>query len=359
MLQRWVDNASSLGLVARDPVADNGNENSSSLAEWQCFACGFKNKGTNKVCGEGGNLGCRLPWHSMEEDTPGPNGDSLEPKKSKDEVTSAPLGGTFDPPEVKSAQPVAFGTSSWWHSKDEATPGAMADTSETAKVKGVQGVAFGTSSWWDVKEEVKPKPAETKFDWKAAALPPPPPPAAPIPTSSWDSSGQIVDAFGPAKGKGSKAGPYGKGAEVAKIEGTWICSCGFANKPQNTQCGGNGPMGCKEARPFYHNTSIDGTTSWRCECGYLNRASNDVCGGIGTRGCKKERPQDMQQPNADTSSSGQVPVTSNPKEPDWKCECGFVNKFRNHKCGGNGILGCKSPRPLEITALAQPHPVFA
>jgi len=31
-------------------------------------------------------------------------------------------------------------------------------------------------------------------------------------------------------------------------------------------------------------------------------------------------------------------------EPDWVCECGFLNKARNTKCGGSGPMGCKKPR---------------
>lgn len=81
--------------------------------------------------------------------------------------------------------------------------------------------------------------------------------------------------FGAMKGNGK-----GKGGG----KGEWKCeACGFNNKPQNTQCGGTGPMGCNALKP----------SDWLCDCGFVNKPHNLVCGGEGGKlGCKAPKPDD-------------------------------------------------------------------
>lgn len=187
--------------------------------------------------------------------------------------------------------------------------------------------------------------------------------------------------------------------------GNWPCpSCGFNNKPHNTVCGGQGPMGCKVPRgrpmpmpmmqpsyPMMHPMQMmmmmggkgagkaDGPM-WLCACGFKNTARNAICGGKGPKGCNEPKPEDWvcecgfkNRPNNDvcggkgnmgcnlpradgevdgdevapTNFAGKAskakPTSS--MESAWICDCGFQNKEINAVCGGKGNMGCKEPRP--------------
>eukprot|EP00931_Biecheleriopsis_adriatica_P054209 TRINITY_DN3187_c0_g1_i1.p1 TRINITY_DN3187_c0_g1~~TRINITY_DN3187_c0_g1_i1.p1 ORF type:complete len:293 (+),score=44.72 TRINITY_DN3187_c0_g1_i1:55-933(+) len=154
----------------------------------------------------------------------------------------------------------------------------------------------------------------------------------------------------PSVGKSVSKGVAKGGALLSKGGAEWSCtSCGFNNKSTNQVCGGTGPMGCKMPKPAapsygpqrtqrlsaasmpYEMPSLggkgkggkgksvqSGTGEWQCPCGFTNKAVNEVCGGNGPMGCKS------------------------PKE--WYCgKCGFMNKAMNEVCGGSGSLGCKAP----------------
>lgn len=84
------------------------------------------------------------------------------------------------------------------------------------------------------------------------------------------------------KGKMDSGDMKGKGKGKGGGKGEWKCeACGFNNKPQNTQCGGKGPMGCNAPKP----------SDWLCDCGFVNKPHNTVCGGEGGKlGCKAPKP---------------------------------------------------------------------
>jgi len=172
-----------------------------------------------------------------------------------------------------------------------------------------------------------------------------------------------AESYGPQrtarKGGTMFASPYAKGGAMTTSPGgtvkvmqpgEWACRCGFSNKANNTQCGGNGPMGCNAPK------------EWQClSCGFNNKALNEVCGGKGTMGCKS--PWQMSSANG----MGSMPVvgampgmkgkggkggmmmpgaTMGKAVGEWECaECGFKNKGSNTQCGGTGPMGCNAARP--------------
>jgi len=91
--------------------------------------------------------------------------------------------------------------------------------------------------------------------------------------------------------------------------------------------------------------------SWQCDsCGFGNRPQNEVCGGAGPMGCKAPRmgggggfgPAKGKKGGGKSSPYGPV---IGAKGGEWACNaCGFANRAANDVCGGNGPMGCKTPR---------------
>ena len=92
-------------------------------------------------------------------------------------------------------------------------------------------------------------------------------------------------------------------------------------------------FGCAPCPPFVAqlgrpDSRGSGNDRWECpRCNFSNANRNEKCGGNGPLGCDTPKPASL--------------GTSH-----WVCPgCGFRNVQRNTKCGGNGDLGCNAPRP--------------
>ncbi|CAJ1329261.1 unnamed protein product [Effrenium voratum] len=86
-------------------------------------------------------------------------------------------------------------------------------------------------------------------------------------------------------------------------------------------------------------------------CGFRNKSTNEICGGNGPLGCKASKATGraaspaLDFNNLLLAQMGLAPMpTQAPTAGFWTCSCGFRNKATNHLCGGNGPLGCKTPK---------------
>eukprot|EP00747_Dinoflagellata_sp_TGD_P184261 gnl/TRDRNA2_/TRDRNA2_39727_c0_seq1.p1 gnl/TRDRNA2_/TRDRNA2_39727_c0~~gnl/TRDRNA2_/TRDRNA2_39727_c0_seq1.p1 ORF type:complete len:317 (-),score=46.84 gnl/TRDRNA2_/TRDRNA2_39727_c0_seq1:72-1022(-) len=221
-------------------------------------------------------------------------------------------------------------------------------------------------------------------------------------------------------------GGYGRLGCKQKPPRPWLCACGMENKSEWKVCGGNGGGGCRAAKPKEEITTEMGggpanqpppdQQSWLCQCGFLNRPSNTYCGGTGPMGCKKQRAESETQPmefgmmaeqrrlgntkgqreakgiakgydsklvcndylkgkcdrgdrckfehieGAEGIEATEKDKARQDKREPWLCTCGFQNRPSNLVCGGTGEKGCKMPMPtppgaqelaLEATFLMQ------
>jgi len=295
------------------------------IYEWTCATCGFRNKGSNKVCGGMGQLGCKrsrkggqLPsvvFHAS-------NGGGSEngswvcscgfQNKAKNRICGG-IGNLGCNSSRPKHSPTAY--------KNEVLSDGRWRCAKCNFNNAEQNDVCGGHGKLGCKRPrldnnpllVSPSVAEVGIN--------------------------IGDLFPPLETTPSK-----------KVESKdltpWVCACGFKNKAQNTRCGGRGPLGCKSPRP----------EQWTCICGFRNRGDNEKCGGNGPMGCDRSKPvsplqQMIYSPNAYgpySPNNGLSSIYSTPiQQEKWTClECNFKNKASNQVCGGQGELGCNAQRPV-------------
>lgn len=316
--------------------------------DWRCSACAFRNRGSNDVCGGAGPVGCKAPRPDMMPAQAGDHsmGDySMVPMLA----STGEFEGQFAMDELQ-----ATPTGHW------EPPAAFAGCGYgKAKGKG-KGTGNGKASHYAPYGQVSP-----------AA------PVAPRPHVVMPEKPSIVRP--PAALQSSMLAFTNAGPAVAS-QAKWRCTlCGFNNSPSNDLCGGAGPLGCKASKAIFGDqtafitpaieVSLDKSPLW-CDsldtsqlarpvnvrgdkwvcpsCGFANVNQNDICGGKGPLGCKNRRPG-LPPPRMVPPPVSRPPPTF--PEPEWVCECGFINKARNDKCGGNGPMGCNKRR-FEPTVVA-------
>lgn len=248
----------------------------SAAGTWECSGCNFKNKPSNILCGGTGPMGCKLPGPFAPAEGVAAGAEALEGLglwvckacgfKNRD--ANQVCGGTGTagcktPKGAESYSPSSAGM------KRSASTGNLQDgwvcrcgfmNRRANDVCGGLGGTMGCKA---------PKIMGSPMGGSPMANP-------------------MMQLFGMGMGLPGMPGmglpsmsplPSPRGNKVSDI---WICSCGFKNASRNTQCGGSGPMGCKEPAP----------KAWKCQlCDFNNKAANAICGGSGPLGCKASKAE--------------------------------------------------------------------
>lgn len=236
------------GAIRTKGMANGGGKGASPYGaatggKWPCLHCGFQNSPMNEVCGGKGPMGCKAP----------------NPK-----AQAAPAV------EYQWVQiPVAVGGNSG-KGKGGGPPADRWTCTCGFNNRPNNDVCGGANGTLGCKQ---PRPENA---WSSTP-PLPPPKVGAYGMPSW--AAPPVVAWVPPVPTGIQSQIKGKGG---KGKGrTWTCpSCGFENQEKNQECGGAGPLGCKEPKPG----------KWECPCGFVNSPTNEVCGGKGPMGCKEPRP---------------------------------------------------------------------
>lgn len=206
-------------------MGGGGRKGGGAQTEWNCGQCGFKNRGSNTVCGgANGTLGCKAAREEAEASGENPL-----------------FGG--------SPSQVLLGNSSFQGALQQApwTCGSCGFKNRPSNT--VCGGVNGSLGCKADKSEAGESTPQSQWGGKRKAT-----------QEAWECgkcgfnnrpANDVCGGFGQMGCKAPRPDENGVQADVAETsQASWACpACGFNNRPKNEVCGGFGSMGCKAPKP--------------------------------------------------------------------------------------------------------------